>query len=115
MKDLSRPRNVSCSSARRRRWRQQPADELQALLDPSRFRYLAIDPAEQTEEAVRGFEARTTAAVLVADTSAEEGRNFQFADVLVHVGPPASANRLEQRIGRCDRWAAEGSTSCART
>ena len=88
------------------------ADEFEALLDrKSVFRHLASDPADQTERAVRGFEETSTAAVLVADASAEEGRNFQFADVLVHVGLPAGANRLEQRIGRFDRWAAEGSTS----
>lgn len=42
--------------------------------------------------------------VLVCDHSAENGRNLQFAGALVHVGLPADANRLEQRIGRLDRW-----------
>lgn len=88
------------------------AHELEALLgSKSVFRHLASEPTDRTERAVRGFEQTRNAAVLVADASAEEGRNFQFADVLVHVGLPAAANRLEQRIGRCDRWAAEGSTS----
>lgn len=88
------------------------ADELESLLgSKSVFRHLAGEPADATERAVRGFEQMRAAAVLIADSSAEEGRNFQFADVLVHVGLPASANRLEQRIGRCDRWAAEDASS----
>jgi ATP-dependent helicase HepA len=88
------------------------ADELVELFGGKAvFRHLASEPADRTEGAVRRFEQLHTAAVLVADASAEEGRNLQFADVLVHVGLPAEANRLEQRIGRFDRWAAEGSVS----
>jgi ATP-dependent helicase HepA len=88
------------------------ADVLEELLgSKSVFRHLASEPANQTERAVRAFEQIRTAAVLVADASAEEGRNLQFADVLVHVGLPERANRLEQRIGRFDRWAAERSAS----
>ncbi|NYG07750.1 ATP-dependent helicase HepA [Phycicoccus badiiscoriae] len=85
------------------------ADELEDLLGAkSVFRHLSSEPSDQTERAVRRFEATRTGAVLVADSSAEEGRNLQFADVLVHLGLPESANRLEQRIGRCDRWSPEG-------
>ena len=73
------------------------------------FRHLSTEASEQTERAVRSFEAIRRASVLVADSSAEEGRNLQFADVLVHLGLPGAANRLEQRIGRCDRWSPEGS------
>lgn len=40
----------------------------------------------------------------MCDRSAEEGRNLQAADVIVHVGLPSDINRLEQRIGRTDRW-----------
>jgi ATP-dependent helicase HepA len=86
------------------------AEELEAQLGAkSVFRHVSTDTSEQTERAVRSFEAIRTASVLVADASAEEGRNLQFADVLVHLGLPGSANRLEQRIGRCDRWSPEGS------
>ena len=53
---------------------------------------------------IRRFENASATAVLIADSSAEEGRNFQFADLLVHVGVQSDANRMEQRIGRCDRW-----------
>lgn len=89
---------------------EEVAQELEDLLGAkSVFRHLSTEASEQTERAVRSFEGSRSAAVLVADSSAEEGRNLQFADVLVHLGLPAAANRLEQRIGRCDRWSPEGS------
>jgi len=81
------------------------ASELRRLLPTeSVLQHLATDPTPIVENAVRTFEEARNSAVLVADASAEEGRNFQFADLLIHVGAPAGANRLEQRIGRCDRW-----------
>lgn len=67
--------------------------------------HVSSDDAEDTEEAIQDFaQVSGESRVLVCDRSAEEGRNFQFADVLVHVGLPADVNRLEQRIGRLDRW-----------
>lgn len=42
--------------------------------------------------------------VLVCDRSAEEGRNLQFADAAMHFDLPLWPNRLEQRIGRLDRY-----------
>lgn len=75
------------------------------------FAHRRGDEPDEVEAAVRGFEDARGTALLVADSSAEEGRNFQFADLLVHVGVPASANRLEQRIGRCDRWQLQDSTA----
>lgn len=81
------------------------ASELRKLLSTeSVLQHLATDPTQFTENAVRTFEETRKSAVLVTDASAEEGRNLQFADLLIHVGAPAGANRLEQRIGRCDRW-----------
>ncbi|MGV9251385.1 protein DpdE [Streptomyces sp. NPDC003697] len=74
------------------------------LLPGAVYQHLASDSPAVSEQAVRSFEQSRTAAVLVADHSAEEGRNLQFADLLIHVGLPPRANRLEQRIGRCDRW-----------
>ncbi|MDQ0679673.1 ATP-dependent helicase HepA [Arthrobacter pascens] len=64
----------------------------------------ATDIPEHIESVIRRFETARDTAVLIADSSAEEGRNFQFANLLVHVGVPSDANRMEQRIGRCDRW-----------
>ncbi|MET9346282.1 protein DpdE [Streptomyces termitum] len=80
------------------------AGELQDLLPGRVLTHVTGAPPDLTEQAVRSFEQTQQACVLVADASAEEGRNFQFADLLVHVGLPTTANRLEQRIGRCDRW-----------
>lgn len=49
---------------------------------------------------------RTDGGVLVADDSAEDGLNLQAADAVVHCRLPWSPNRLEQRIGRVDRYEA---------
>ncbi|MEU5861639.1 protein DpdE [Nonomuraea sp. NPDC047529] len=80
------------------------AEELGKLLPNNVLQHVASDPPTVSEKAVRTFEQTRSASILVADSSAEEGRNLQFADLLVHVGVPPGANRLEQRIGRCDRW-----------
>ncbi|MBB1033611.1 hypothetical protein G6031_04305 [Dietzia sp. CQ4] len=72
------------------------------------FRHVTTQTSTENDDAVRSFEMCRRAGILIADSSAEEGRNLQFADVLVHLGLPTSANRLEQRIGRCDRWSPQG-------
>lgn len=61
------------------------------------------DPAAVEEEVGR-FRETADCWLLVCDRSAEEGRNFQFADQAVHFDLPFSPNRLEQRIGRLDRY-----------
>ncbi len=45
--------------------------------------------------------------VLVADGSADDGLNLQDAEAVVHCRLPWSPNRLEQRIGRVDRYGGE--------
>lgn len=57
--------------------------------------------ASMTE--LRRFEEEDECFVLVCDRSGEEGRNLQFADLLVHYDLPFSPNRIEQRTGRLDR------------
>jgi ATP-dependent helicase HepA len=57
----------------------------------------------EVEEDVKRFREDPNCFVLVIDSSGEEGRNFQFADWLIHFDLPWSPNRLEQRIGRLDR------------
>jgi ATP-dependent helicase HepA len=42
--------------------------------------------------------------VLVLDRSAEEGLNLQSASKVLHYDLVLSANRIEQRLGRFDRW-----------
>lgn len=63
----------------------------------------SMDPAE-AESAVESFVSATSGAVLVCDRSGEEGRNFQAADLMVHFDLCLSPNRLEQRLGRIDRY-----------
>lgn len=48
--------------------------------------------------------------VLVCDSSAEEGINLQAADAVVHLDLPWEVFRLEQRMGRADRFVREKST-----
>lgn len=55
-------------------------------------------------EALEQFKNHTEVAVLVSDQSGEEGLNLGFADAIVHLDLPMSAARLEQRIGRLDRY-----------
>jgi ATP-dependent helicase HepA len=45
-----------------------------------------------------------TIRVLICDISAEEGVDFQFADAIIHLDLPLNPSRVEQRIGRLDRY-----------
>lgn len=66
--------------------------------------HLADMSADETRLELRRFREDTACNVLVCDATAEEGLNLQFADVLIHTEVPLSPNRLEQRIGRLDRY-----------
>ncbi|MGU3656010.1 SNF2-related protein [Methylobacterium fujisawaense] len=55
------------------------------------------------EETARLFRAEQRVRVLVCDESGGEGRNFQFADAIVHADLPWQVGLVEQRIGRLDR------------
>ncbi|HRQ58639.1 MAG TPA: helicase-related protein [Azoarcus taiwanensis] len=57
----------------------------------------------EKERQVARFRRDPQCCVLVSDESGGEGRNFQFADVLVHFDLPWSVSAIEQRIGRLDR------------
>ena len=65
------------------------------------FRY-DMEQADK-ELSVRQFQAQARTWLLVSDETGGEGRNFQFADELVHFDNPWYAARVEQRIGRLDR------------
>lgn len=56
------------------------------------------------EQAFRRFSDEAMCVALVIDRSAEEGMNLQVAAEVVHVDLPVSSSRLEQRLGRFDRW-----------
>lgn len=58
---------------------------------------------EEKEANVQRFRDKPETWILVSDESGGEGRNFQFADILIHYDLPWNASRVEQRIGRLDR------------
>ncbi|MFI5897672.1 protein DpdE [Actinoplanes sp. NPDC051513] len=62
--------------------------------------------AEKCETQVRSW--TDDGGILVADDSAEDGLNLQIADAVVHCRLPRSPNRLEQRLGRVDRYSSSG-------
>ena len=66
--------------------------------------HLVSQSTEEQDEAVSRFFRLPGCSVLVCDASAEEGRNLQCATELIHLDLPLSVNRLEQRIGRADRY-----------
>ena len=63
-----------------------------------------VQAADPTGEKAQTFAALKSAGVLVTDQSGEEGLNLANADAIVHLDLPMSAARLEQRIGRLDRF-----------
>lgn len=60
--------------------------------------------AGDNENEVAAFTRAVDTTILVVDRSAEEGLNLSFADAIVHLDLPLSAARIEQRIGRLDRY-----------
>lgn len=65
------------------------------------FRHDLSDEDKETQ--VTRFRREASCSFLVSDESGGEGRNFQFADALVHYDLPWSVAAVEQRIGRLDR------------
>ena len=61
-------------------------------------------PTSEIQAVVEGFETATGPIVLVCDRTGEEGLNLNFADAIVHLDLPLSVTRMEQRIGRLDRF-----------
>lgn len=60
---------------------------------------------EQRDHDVELFLGGYRGSILLADSSVDEGRNLQAAEVLVNLDLPMDINQLEQRIGRLDRYA----------
>lgn len=58
---------------------------------------------DELELNVYKFQNHNECKIMLSDESGGEGRNFQNADLLIHLDIPWSANDLEQRIGRLDR------------
>ena len=78
-----------------------------ALLNTSgdcRALLLAGDGATADEATIAEFTLPTVSAVLICDRHGEEGLNLTCADAIIHLDLPMSAARIEQRIGRLDRF-----------
>src|SRR5579871_239769 len=60
-------------------------------------------PREQKEDSAQRFQRDPSVTLLVSDETGGEGRNFAFADAVVHYDHPWQVSRIEQRIGRLDR------------
>jgi ATP-dependent helicase HepA len=66
--------------------------------------FATTNPAMRDEE-LQCFLTMRGGRLLVGDYLLDEGRNLQDAQVLVNLDLPLDLNRLEQRIGRLDRFA----------
>jgi superfamily II DNA or RNA helicase len=60
------------------------------------------------QQAVDQFQAEDDCQFLVCDELGGEGRNFQIADMIIHVDLPWTPAHIEQRIGRVDRLGRRG-------
>jgi ATP-dependent helicase HepA len=67
--------------------------------------------AEARAEAARIFVEEPSRAVIVIDRGGEEGINLQVVEEVLHLDLPVNSARIEQRIGRFDRWVQRGSSS----
>ena len=61
-----------------------------------------LDPI-QKDDAIESFRVGIGPQILVSTEAGGEGRNFQFAHILVNYDLPWNPMRVEQRIGRIDR------------
>ena len=68
------------------------------------FSVTADSTDEDAIEAVDGFFACPGPAVICCDHRGEEGLNLQYAHGIVHLDLPLVPTRIEQRIGRLDRF-----------
>lgn len=68
--------------------------------------FLALSdlPDADLDTQVERFRSQPNSAVLIADVAGEEGINLQLAHAIVHCDLPFRPDRIEQRIGRLDRF-----------
>jgi ATP-dependent helicase HepA len=62
-----------------------------------------LQPADARSR-ITSFQTDSTQPILVCDRSGEEGLNLSFVDAILHFELPFSVSRMEQRIGRLDRF-----------
>ena len=84
---------------------EEAADAIETALK-SRVRESVLRISTANPLATREFEEAPDGSVLIFGPVGEEGQNLQAADVVVHADLPWDPNRLEQRLGRFDRFAA---------
>lgn len=65
---------------------------------------LSGDGKTADETTVAAFTAPRASAVLICGQNGEEGLNLTCADAIIHLDLPMAAARIEQRIGRLDRF-----------
>lgn len=65
---------------------------------------LIASSVASTADIAEAFESNKNAQVLLCGRGEEEGLNLHFTDLLVHLDLPFSPERIEQRIGRLDRF-----------
>lgn len=86
---------------------QERAVEVHTLFGPHQTSALLLTRDTQPSDAkdrVTAFRESPDAEILICDRSGEEGLNLNFADGIVHLDLPFSVTRMEQRIGRLDRF-----------
>ena len=66
--------------------------------------HLGDHSREDNATSVERWRSNPLCRVLVCDSSAEEGINLQTADIIIHLDLPWDIFRLEQRLGRADRF-----------
>lgn len=73
-------------------------------LEDCKVLLLTGDDVTRDQNTVTTFAKHEGSALLICDARGEEGLNLGFADAIIHLDLPLSAGRLEQRIGRLDRF-----------
>lgn len=63
---------------------------------------------QSLQESAEKFQSTDDHNILVCDELGGEGRNFQMADLIVHIDLPWTPAQVEQRIGRVDRLGRTG-------
>lgn len=65
-------------------------------------------PPSQLQTEADNFQSSDEYNVLLCDELGGEGRNFQMADMIIHIDLPWTPAQIEQRIGRVDRLGRTG-------